>query len=125
MSDPVAIEGTPVPDVFFSRPVASDESKTPLMPLTVAATLPDPDAVTSPISAVMPLPGGTANVPSALRNLPAAAEPDGGAGTMPALPPEPVSPTITRAEIAPETSTAVVDPSGLITPSREAVAFCG
>ena len=34
-------------------------------------------------------------MPSAFKNLPAAASPEAGAGTLPAVPPEPVSPTMT------------------------------
>src|ERR1700722_7485227 len=39
-------------------------------------------------------PAGTAKVPSAFRNFPAAADPAGGAGTSPCVPPDPESPTI-------------------------------
>jgi hypothetical protein len=61
----------------------------------VAATEPTPLAVTSPVKAVIPVPGGTAKVASAFRNFPAAADPAPGAGTLPADPPDPVSPIIT------------------------------
>lgn len=54
----------------------------PVVSVPVFVTVPDP------------LPEGTANVPSALRNFPAAASPAAGAGTKPLVPPEPESPTI-------------------------------
>ncbi len=41
-----------------------------------------------------PAPGGTANVPSAFKNFPAAASPAPGAGTAPLCPPEPEAPTM-------------------------------
>lgn len=60
----------------------------------VETTAPEPLAVTSPVKdEIVPAPtGGTVHVPSAFKNLPAAASPAAGAGAMPLVPPEPVSP---------------------------------
>jgi hypothetical protein len=52
----VAIDGTPVEVVLYRIPDAKLLTMVPLIPFTVAATDPDPEAVTSPVSVVMPPP---------------------------------------------------------------------
>jgi hypothetical protein len=69
-SEAIAMLGTPVEVVFFSMPVLRLESCVPLILTTVAATLPVPLAVTSPVKAVIPeLPLGVAHVPSPRQNV--------------------------------------------------------
>ena len=52
-SPAMAIDGTPVPVVFFRMPVPSPANDVPLIFVTVAAALPGPLAVTSPVRAVI------------------------------------------------------------------------
>lgn len=93
--------------------VAADTSEVePVPPLAIGNAVPEypmakvPDVVTgepemdktegtlAATDVTVPVPVGAAHVPSAFRNLPAAASPDPGAGARPLVPPLPLSPTI-------------------------------
>ena len=68
------------------------------------ATVPaNPLAETTDIVVTVPdpLPAGAAHVPSAFKYFPAAASPAAGAGTNPATPPAPLSPTIAACAVPP------------------------
>src|SRR4051812_10328500 len=88
--------------MFVVLPMRTSLEPLPFVPAQIGLVAKSPETSvvtgTMPTAAVLvmppPPPLGTAHVPLAFKNLPAAASPDAGAGTAPLVPPEPESPTM-------------------------------